>query len=335
MKPRYQMLAGTAPGTAEILLYGEISEWGVSALQFAQDLKALGEVSRLKVRINSIGGSVSEGLAIYSTLKNHPATVTVVVVDGIAASMASVIAMAGDVVVMQAGALMMIHNPACDLGGYAGADELRKGAEYLDKITQAGIAAYKAKTGLPDDAIAAMMTAETWMTAAEAVETGFADVVGEEMDATACADLSRFPKAPKMQARHQPPAAAAGTKTAAMEAGALVEVCSAKGFPQLAAALLRAGATAEAVTARLEAAADIAQCCDLTRAPAAMKDAMLSGGITLEAARIVIAEHRAALDEAIVTDTAIPGTGMRGQTARIDHNAVYARLNQRGAGHAA
>lgn len=196
MKPRYQMLAGTAPGTAEILLYGEISEWGVSALQFAQDLKALGEVSRLKVRINSIGGSVSEGMAIYSTLKNHPAVVTVVV-DGIAASMASVIAMAGDVVVMQAGALMMIHNPACNPGGYVGAEELRKGAEYLDKITQAGIAAYNAKTGLPEDEIAAMMAAETWMTAAEAVEKGFADVAGEEVDATACADLSLFAKAPR------------------------------------------------------------------------------------------------------------------------------------------
>ena len=188
MKAQYSMRATPAPGSAEIMIFGVIGQV-VTALQFAEDLKALGDVSRLTIRINSPGGSVTEGMAMYAALKSHPATKTVSV-EGVAASMGSVVAMAGSTVVMQSGSLLMIHDPGAWLDGPTRAEELRKSADVLDRMKAAAIAAYKAKTGLPEDELAALMTAETWMTPDEAVAMGFADVVGGEVDATACADLS-------------------------------------------------------------------------------------------------------------------------------------------------
>lgn len=303
--------------------------WGITALQFAENLAALGDVSRLLVRINSLGGSFTEGMAMYAALKGHPATKTVSI-EGIAASMASVIAMAGDVVVMQAGALMMIHDPGAWLDGPTQAKELRRSADVLDKMKAGAVAAYRAKTGLPEDEIAALMAAETWMNGAEAVEKGFADLVGGEVDATACADLSRFPKAPRMQGKRPGPGPGRHGTTA-MDAAALLEACAERGYPELAAGLMRAGASAEAVTARLDEAAAIAQACDLTNTPAAMRAALVGGGITLAAARTVIAEHRAAVDEAIGTDPVYRDDGgTRLGRTMIDHKAVYDRINQRG-----
>lgn len=329
MKPQYSMRATPAPGSAEILLYGEIGSWGITALQFAEDLKALGDVSRLTIRINSPGGSVAEGMAMYSALRDHPATKTVSV-EGVAASMGSVIAMAGDTVIMQAGSLMMIHDPRAWLDGPTRAEELRRSADVLDKMKAGAVAAYKAKTGLPEDEIGALMDAETWMTPEEAVALGFADAIGCAVDATACADLSRFPKAPKMRAKRPDPGPGRHG-TAAMDAAALLEACAERGYPELAAGLMRAGASAEAVATRLDEAAAIAQACDLTNTPATMRAALVGGGITLAAARAVIAEHRAAVDGSIVTDTAHRGDGgtQPGRTM-IDHKAVYDRINQRG-----
>ena len=287
-------------------------------------------MSRLLVRINSLGGSFTEGMAMYAALKGHPATKTVSI-EGIAASMASVIAMAGDVVVMQAGALMMIHDPGAWLDGPTQAKELRKSADVLDRMKAGAVAAYRAKTGLADDEIAAMMAAETWMDGAEAVEKGFADLVGGgAVDATACADLSRFPKAPRMQAKRPDPVPGRHG-TAAMDAAALLEACAERGYPELAAGLMRAGASAEAVATRLDEATAIAQACDLTNTPAAMRAALVGGGITLAAARAVIAEHRAAVDEAIGTDPVYRDDGgTRLGRTMIDHKAVYDRINQRG-----
>ena len=118
--------------------------------------------------------------------------------------------------------------------------------------------------------------------------------------------------------------------TAAMDAAALLEACAERGFPELAAGLMRAGASAEAVAARLDEAAAIAQACDLTHTPAAMRAALVGGGITLEAARMIIAEHRAAVDEAIGTDPVYRGgSGAQQGRTMIDHAAIYANLNRR------
>ncbi|MEN6568053.1 MAG: head maturation protease, ClpP-related [Veillonellales bacterium] len=163
---------------AELQLYGPISNeswWGdeITPKQFSDDLKALGAISSLDVRINSGGGDVFAGVAIYNMLKSHPAQVNVHI-DGLAASIASVIAMAGDTINMPAGSMMMIHNPASGIMGYYEAGDLRKIADTLDTIKDSIMDVYAAKCGKNKDEIAAIMDEETWYTAPTAVENGFA-----------------------------------------------------------------------------------------------------------------------------------------------------------------
>lgn len=176
-------------GATEIYVYDEIGFWGITAKDFARDLKELDPKGEINLRINSPGGSVTDGIAIYNLLKNHKAKVNTFV-DGLAASMASVIAMAGDTITMPENALMMIHNP---WGGAMGdADELRKTADVLDKMKTALVSAYVNKTGLADTEIAALMTAETWMTGAEALEKGFATQITDEVNLQASFDTSKL-----------------------------------------------------------------------------------------------------------------------------------------------
>ncbi len=185
--------------TAEILIYEQIGKnyWddsGVSAKEFVKELNAL-DVDTITLRINSPGGNVFEGNVIYNALRAHPAEVDVHI-DGIAASIASVIAMAGDTINIPENGMIMIHDPS---GGTWGTSaDMRKTAEALDKIKIGIIAAYRGKTDLENDTLAEMMTEETWMTAEEAVEQGFADVVGEPTHATAhFSQLKNFKNTPE------------------------------------------------------------------------------------------------------------------------------------------
>lgn len=169
-------------GQAEILIYEEIGGWGISARRFANDLKALGDISHIDLRIHSPGGDVFEGMAIYNLLDSHPATVTVHI-DGLAASMASVIAMAGDTVLMPENAMMMVHKPWGIQGGDA--DEMRRYADLLDKVEDNLVSAYVKKTGKSADEIKALLKEETWMGGREAVAAGFADQTTESLTAAA------------------------------------------------------------------------------------------------------------------------------------------------------
>ncbi|WP_241810445.1 head maturation protease, ClpP-related, partial [Enterovibrio norvegicus] len=205
-----------AAGTAEIYIYDEIGGWGISARQFATELKALGDIHNITLRIHSPGGDVFEGMAIYNLLDQHPARITVHI-DGLAASMASVIAMAGDTVLIPENAMMMIHKPWSIAGGDA--NDLRQHANLLDQVEKTLSSAYTKKTGKSDDEIAAMLAVETWLTGAEAVEHGFADSVIEKLHAAACFNSNRtkdFDNMPKQltnlmtpRAQVTPPAAPA------------------------------------------------------------------------------------------------------------------------------
>jgi len=186
--------------TAEIFIYGDVGEslWseGTGAKQFAEDLKALGPIKNLDIRINSPGGSVFEGLTIYNTLERHSAKKTVTI-DGLAASIASVIAMCGDTIIMPQNAIMMVHDPFGMVLGDA--DDMRKMAEGLDKIKEGLISAYQRKTKMSNQDISDLMSEETWMTASEAVQWGFADEISESMKMAASInfDLSKFKNVPK------------------------------------------------------------------------------------------------------------------------------------------
>lgn len=190
-----------ANDTAEISIYDEIGFWGVSAASFAQDLKDCGNnLKQINLHIHSPGGDVFDGIAIYNLLKNHPANVTVYI-DGLAASMASVIAMAGDEVIMPENAMMMIHKPWGIQGGDA--EDMRKYADLLDKVENTLIPAYANKTGKTPEELAEMLSAETWLNGKECVEQGFADKLAEPLVAMASIksrkleDFENMPKAMK------------------------------------------------------------------------------------------------------------------------------------------
>lgn len=185
-------------GVGEIFIYDVIGDpWdGTTAKQFAKDLKALGGVSELRIFINSPGGSVFDAAAIFNQLHRHNAR-KLVSIDGMALSAASVIAMVGDEIAMAGNAMMMIHDPWTL--GFGTAAEFRKMADMLDKVESTIVDTYAARTGLKDTQIADMMHEETWMTAAEAVDLGFADSVGDEVEIAAKVrgfDLSKYQHPP-------------------------------------------------------------------------------------------------------------------------------------------
>jgi ATP-dependent Clp protease protease subunit len=170
---------GSGDKRAELLLYGDISDatWRgdeVTPKQFKADMDALGDVAKMDIHVNSGGGDVFAGMAIYNMLKRHAAQKTVYV-DGLAASIASVIAMVGDKIVMPENAMMMIHNAWTIAGGNK--EKLRKIADEMDKIDGLIAGVYAARAGRDRPEYSALMDAETWFTAQEAVDAGLADEI--------------------------------------------------------------------------------------------------------------------------------------------------------------
>lgn len=189
LNKNWYSIQAKANNKAEVWIYDEIGAWGVSARQFAQEVKALGDVKHIDVRIHSPGGDVFEGMAIYNLLKNHPAVVHAHI-DGLAASMASVIAMAADVIHMPENAMMMIHKPWGIQGGDA--DDMRQYADLLDKVEGSLTSAYVKKSGKSEDEIKVLLKSETWYTGAEAVQAGFADQLTETLKAVASLQSQRM-----------------------------------------------------------------------------------------------------------------------------------------------
>ena len=181
MDRKWYSLAESENGEAEISLYDEIGAYGVGAKQFLADLGKL-KGKHVHLRINSPGGSVVDGTAIFNALRRHEGGVTVHI-DALAASMASVIAMAGMPTLMADNALLMVHNPwTISMGD---SDDLRKEADLLDKLKDSIRSAYKRKTDLSDAELQDMMDAETWLDSVDAVALGFVDAIEEGIEAAA------------------------------------------------------------------------------------------------------------------------------------------------------
>ena len=187
---------------AQIDIFGEIvgEKWfdeETSAVSFRDALKELGDVSTINLSINSGGGSVFDGIAIYNMLKSHKASVNVYV-EGLAASIASVIAMAGDTITMRSGSMLMIHRPFTVLQGNA--EEMRKAAETLEKMGDNIVNIYSDRTGIQAEEIQQIMSAETWLSAEEAVEQGWATKLDKKeavMNSVPKEILGRFSNVPK------------------------------------------------------------------------------------------------------------------------------------------
>jgi ATP-dependent protease ClpP protease subunit len=239
--------------TAEILIFDEIGAFGISAKQFSDELKAMGDVGLIKVRINSVGGDVFEGIAIYNMLKHHPARVEVMI-DGIAASIASVIAMAGDKISMPENAVMMIHRPFANIIGDA--DDMRDMADALEKIAGTLVISYR-RSGQSDEQIMTLMSAETWLTAGEAVAAGFADEIVPAVKIAAFFDLKRFRNAPMALTSPVPSAPAPDLEQVRVQAAAdaadaerartvaVVDMCADIGRPELAGDFVARGLTVD------------------------------------------------------------------------------------------
>lgn len=196
----------------ELILYGDIASetwWGdeVTPQQFTEELTALGNVPEIVVRINSGGGDVFAANAIYTRLKDNPAKIRVKI-DGWAASAATIVAMAGDVIEIPGNGVFMIHDPAIGLLGYFNETDLAKAVDELKVIKQSIVNGYALKTGKATEEIAAIMATETWYDGKQAVDAGFCDkIMFEKAETTVedtakivvnrvSLDISRFPNLP-------------------------------------------------------------------------------------------------------------------------------------------
>lgn len=190
------VMRSTGGSSAEILMYGDLGAMfkGMTAKDFAERVRGLGKVSEINLRINSEGGAVFDAVAIYNTLMRHQARV-VVDIDGVAASSASLVAMAGDRIRMAEDSVMMIHDPWTPSGGTAA--ELREKAATLDKLESTVRSIYAKRTKLSDDEIDVLMANETWMTADEAVHYHFADEITRALKVAARVDPERYKHTPR------------------------------------------------------------------------------------------------------------------------------------------
>ncbi|WZX99677.1 head maturation protease, ClpP-related [Bacillus sp. FSL W7-1360] len=201
---KYWQFKAKADSAADLYLYEEIASWGGgyeahSAKSFKNELDQLGDIQTLNVFINSPGGDVFEGVAIYNMLKRHQAHVHVHV-DGIAASVASVIAMAADTIHMPSNAMMMIHNAWMITAGDF--NELRETANRLEKINESLIQCYVDRAGgaLSEDELKQLLNEESWLSATECVDYGFCDTIEKAVDMAAFSKQSlvgRYDKTPK------------------------------------------------------------------------------------------------------------------------------------------
>ncbi|MCX5496441.1 Clp protease ClpP [Kaistia dalseonensis] len=176
----------------ELILYGIVDPWDYSdtirAIDVMASLIELDAQETIVVRLNSPGGSVIEGFAIYNALRMSGKPIEVHI-DALAASIASVIAMAGDTIVMAENASLMIHDPY--VAAYGGSDELRSAADEIDRLKGMMVSIYAGKTGLDAAEIEALMAAETYFSAEDAVAKGFATGVDKPLAIAACAKLGR------------------------------------------------------------------------------------------------------------------------------------------------
>jgi ATP-dependent Clp endopeptidase proteolytic subunit ClpP len=196
MRNWYALTPKPSVSETEISIFDEIGMYGISAKQFITDLKAIPATDRITLKIHSPGGEVFDGNAIFNALQRRGNVE--VQIEGLAASMATVISLAGMPVKMAANGFYMIHNPWGVAMGDAA--ELRDQAELLDKIRSNMVGAYAAKSGQDPEQIQEWMDAETWFTAAEALSAGFIDEITDTLSLAASSNkfarMAKFKNAP-------------------------------------------------------------------------------------------------------------------------------------------
>lgn len=253
------------PEEAEISIYDEIGVWGVTAQAFINDLKNLGDVKNIVLSVNSPGGSVFDGLAIYNALKNvrNKGAHIKGRVMGIAASAASFIIMAANEIEMPENAMMMVHY-ASGLA-WGNAEEMRETADILDKIDASIVGIYVARTGKSEEDVRALLAGETYLTAAEAKEKGFADTVTENVKATASFELDRLPENVKALFKAAQPKPEVKLPVAPL-AQAIADIAAKAGMQEFADTWALACSSVEDAQRAIIEAGEIRALCDVAKA---------------------------------------------------------------------
>ena len=301
---------------AELLIYDVIGDWaGLSARQLVNTLKDI-DADNITVRINSPGGSVFDGIAIYNSLRHHKAKIHVQI-EGLAASIASVIAMAGDTVHMAENALLMIHNPFGWVGGDA--EELRKMADMLDKTTEVIAQTYGSRCGQALDTIKQMMDEETWFTAAEAKDNGLIDEVDKPMQIAASFDLSGFARPPQQETPES-------KEETGVHALSVMMLCNQAGYPEMAEQFVRQQLGIEEVKARLTECETIKSLCAAAHCPD-RASAYIQSGKSEEQVRNTLFEL-ITQDDHSIDNTLTPNQQEQTIKPLVDTQAVYRKRNQ-------
>lgn len=315
---------------------------GVTAKQFLKDLAALNEsVKTIRVRINSPGGDVFAAVHIANALRDQQASkgrTVETIVDGLAASAASIVAMAGSTITMADNALMMVHNPWSWAVGNA--KDMRRVADELDTIRNAIMATYKWHATVSDEDIIALLDAETWMAADEAIAKGFATNKVEGLRAAASIDrrtTAKLTVPDKYRARVDALLAPEPTEPTPMAAADVLTACSEAGLDiAFAQSLISAKATSQDVTAKVaqkktELAAAGARATEIEALCkkggfTELAQNYIASGMSVDAIKNIVTVHVAKVDGArgnINTDIN-PDTGASRSQAELDPAAIYA-----------
>ena len=298
MKKRWFEMRAGAQQAAEIAIYDDIGAYGVSSRDFIAELRTL-SAPVIHLSINSPGGSVFDALAMYNALRQHSADILVDVL-GVAASAASMVAMAGDKIVMPENSFMMIHNPWSATAGNA--EELRGMADTLDKIAASLVAIYAGRTGKPEDEIKALLDAETWLSAEEAVALGFADELRPAMPIAARFELERMPEAVRNVWAQSMPAPVA--MAAAPQQVPVVDFKAVESW-LLAHAERNGVKLAAGIPLVSNTHTEIIAVCHAARVPE-LAELAITAGVPLAALRHMLIQFRAAQDAGIQVNHHIP-----------------------------
>lgn len=327
MRPFYKFKM-TAAKVATLSIYDEIGPWGTSAQGFRAGMDSVAEADTINLEINSYGGDVFAGLAIYNMLMASGKTINVSVM-GVAASAASLIMMAGSTRSMPKNTLVMVHNPwGVAVGNSA---EMRETADLLDKIGEGLHATYAKVTGLDDEELKAMLAKDTWLSADEALEKGFATEVTDDIEAQASfklddADLPDHVKAiyaaakPKAVIEPKPePSPEPMPDLSAPVAKQVHEAAIKAGVSEHADFFAVACATMEEAEPRIKAAAEIAAICAFAKRPDDAS-ALIRANKTVVEARVAIVEALANDDVHVTTSKPEPKPSPAAKTS----DQVYA-----------
>lgn len=332
---------------ADIYVYDAIGKWyawdddAVTAIQFAKDLKALpDDVAVIRVHINSPGGDCSEAIAIANTLKaqrDEKGRTVEVLIEGLAASAATIISCAGAPIKMADNALFMVHDPYCiEIGNAA---QLRKTADVLDQFRDAIVATYRWVSTKTAEDLAALMAAETWMNAAEALAAGFVTDVVEGVQVSNALQSAALDRVKVPEQYRAAVAAFTATPAEPPKPAAAVDVlrlCREAGVSDIAEGLISANATLDSVQARIgdekqkradaaTRASQVRSLCDTANVPA-LADSLVASAMTPDQVRAHLTVVTAIRDNAEI-DSHLPSDPAGSRKPTLSAADIYNKRN--------